>query len=73
MSGTLARLSGNKDQALQDALGHLAPESRIAALPGPDVPAGVHAQVGADKVVTAVRHIEAQPARYAPWRRRCAT
>ena len=68
MSGTLARLSGNKDQALQDALGHLAPESRSAlALPVPESARGAHAQIGADKVVTAVRHIAAQPAQYAPW------
>ena len=68
MSGTLARLSGNKDQALQDALGHLAPETRtVAALPAPDTAAGAHVQVAGDKVVTAVRHIPAQPARYAPW------
>jgi hypothetical protein len=68
MSGTLARLSGNKDQALQDALGHLAPDSRTASAVPPDEGApGVHVQVGGDKVVTAVRHIPAQPARYAPW------
>jgi DEAD/DEAH box helicase domain-containing protein len=69
MSGTLARLSGNKDQALQDALGHLAPDaSRAAAsLPAPDGVATGHAQVAADKVVTAVRHIPAQAARYADW------
>ena len=68
MSGTLARLSGNRDQALQDALGHLAPDSRaISALPGPDLALGAHAQVSGDKVVTAVRHIPAQAARYAPW------
>jgi DEAD/DEAH box helicase domain-containing protein len=68
MSGTLARLSANKDQALQDALGHLAPDSRTATmLPAGDPAAGAHVQVGADKVVTAVRHIPAQAARYAPW------
>lgn len=69
MSGTLARLSGNKDQALQDALGHLAPDARmsVAALPGAAAESGVHVQVSGDKVVTAVRHIPAQPARYAPW------
>ncbi|HTV02568.1 MAG TPA: DEAD/DEAH box helicase [Luteitalea sp.] len=69
MSGTLARLSGNKDQALQDALGHLAPDAgrAVQALPGPEGVAAVHAQVSADKVVTAVRHIPAQAARYAPW------
>ncbi len=68
MSGTLARRSGNKDQALDDALGHLAPDSRAArALPVPLAAAGVHAQVAADKVVTAVRHIPAQEAQYAPW------
>ena len=68
MSGTLARLSGNKDQALQDALGHLAPDARTATpLPAADVAPGTHAQVSGDKVVTAVRHIAAQPARYAPW------
>ena len=69
MSGTLARLSGNKDQALQDALGHLAPDARagITALPQPDAVSGPHAQVSGDKVVTAVRHIPAQAARHAPW------
>ena len=69
MSGTLARLSGNKDQALQDALGHLAPDaSRAAAsLPAPEGMAAGHAQVAADKVVTAVRHLPAQAARYAGW------
>lgn len=68
MSGTLARLSGNKDQALQDALGHLAPDARaVSALPGPDLSPGTHIQVSGDKVVTAVRHIPAQAARYAPW------
>ena len=68
MSGTLARLSGNKDQALQDALGHLAPDARTAtALPGADPAPGTHVQVSGDKVVTAVRHIPAQAARYAPW------
>ena len=57
MSGTLARLSGNKDQALQDALGHLAPDARaVSALPGPDLSPGTHIQVSGDKVVTAVRH-----------------
>ncbi|BCS35163.1 putative ATP-dependent helicase YprA [Luteitalea sp. TBR-22] len=67
MSGTLARLSGNKDQALQEALGHLAPDTRVApTLPAESTP-GTHVQVGGDKVVTAVRHIPAQPARYAPW------
>ncbi len=67
MSGTLARLSGNKDQALQDALGHLAPDARTASLPGAEAPPGTHIQVAGDKVVTAVRHIPAQAARYAPW------
>ena len=68
MSGTLARLSGNKDQALQDALGHLAPDARTATtLPGPEPAPGTHVQVSGDKVVTAVRHIPAQAARYAPW------
>jgi DEAD/DEAH box helicase domain-containing protein len=68
MSGTLARLSGNKDQALQDALGHLAPDARAATtLPAAEPLAGTHVQVSADKVVTAVRHIPAQAARYAPW------
>ncbi len=68
MSGTLARLSGNKDQALQEALGHLAPDSRTASsLPGIDPAPGTHVQVSGDKVVTAVRHIPAQAARYAPW------
>jgi len=69
MSGTVVRLSGNKDQALQDALGHLAPESRTAAtsLPGVDTAPGTHVEVSGDKVVTAVRHIPAQAARYAPW------
>ena len=68
MAGTLARFSGNKDQALQDALGHLAPDSRGAtALPGPAPAPGAHVQVAGDKVVTAIRHIPAQAARYAPW------
>jgi DEAD/DEAH box helicase domain-containing protein len=68
MSGTLARLSGNKDQALQDALGHLGPDARaVTALPGVEPAPGTHVQVGADKVVTAVRHIPAQAARHAPW------
>ena len=68
MSGTVARLSGNKDQALQDALGHLAPDSRTAAtLPGGDGAPGTHVEVSGDKVVTAVRHIPAQAARHAPW------
>src|SRR5918993_923678 len=69
MSGTVARLSGNKDQALQEALGHLAPESRTAvtALPGVDPAPGTHVEVSGDKVVTAVRHIPAQAARHAPW------
>ncbi len=68
MSGTLARLSGNKDQALQEALGHLAPETRTASLPVPVTTAvGVHEQVAADTVVTAVRHIPAQAARHEPW------
>src|SRR5918993_5107979 len=69
MSGTVARLSGNKDQALQEALGHLAPESRTAvtALPGVDPAPGTHVEVSGDKVVTAVRHIPAQAARCAPW------
>ena len=52
MSGTLARLSGNKDQALQDALGHLAPDARSAtALPGADPASGAHLQSAAAKVV----------------------
>ncbi len=69
MSGTLTRVSGNKDQALQDAIGHLAPDARTApsTLPSPAASAGVHVQVGGDTVVTAVRHIPAQSARYAPW------
>jgi DEAD/DEAH box helicase domain-containing protein len=68
MSGTLARLSGNKDQALQEALGHLAPDSRpVVTLPGGDPVPGSHVQVGGDRVVTAVRHIPAQAARYVPW------
>ncbi len=67
MSGTLARLSGNKDQALQDALGHLAPDARVAPAPLTEAQSGVHAQVGGDVVVTAVRHMPAQPASYAPW------
>lgn len=68
MSGTLARLSGNKDQALQDALGHLAPDARQAvAAPADGRVADVHLEVAGDTVVTAVRHIPAQAARYAPW------
>lgn len=69
MSGTLARRSGNKDQALQDALGHLAPDARLSstALPSGEGDAGAHVQVSGDAVVTAVRHIPAQAAQYAPW------
>jgi len=68
MTGTLARLSSNKDQALQEALGHLAPESRTASsLPGIEPAPGTHAQISGDTIVTAVRHIPAQAARYAPW------
>ncbi len=68
MTGTLARLSSNKDQALQEALGHLAPESRTASsLPGIEPAPGTHAQISGDTIVTAVRHIPAQSARYAPW------
>ncbi len=68
MSGTVVRLSGNKDQALQEALGHLAPDGRVAAaLPGADPAPGTHVQISGDKVVTAVRHIPAQTARYVPW------
>lgn len=68
MSGTLTRISANKDRALQDALGHLAPDGAAAvSLPAPDAAAGAHVQVSADQVVTAVRHIPAQVARYAPY------
>lgn len=69
MSGPLARLSGNKDQALQDALGHLAPDGRVSAttLPTGESDRAGHVQVSGDTVVTAVRHIPAQVARYAPW------
>ncbi|MGI8672462.1 MAG: DEAD/DEAH box helicase [Luteitalea sp.] len=68
MSRTLARGPGNKDQALQDALGHLAPEARgLTALPSADLPAGAHPQVSGDRVVTAVHHLPAQAAVYAPF------
>lgn len=70
MPRTLARLTGNKDQALEDALGHLAPSGRQAAGTLPDAPASraeAYVEVAGDPVVTAVRHLPAMEARYAAW------
>ena len=46
MSGTLARLSGNKDQALQDALGHLAPDARTVIGAARTRPGAWHPRAG---------------------------
>ena len=46
MSGTLARLSGNKDQALQDALGHLAPDARTTSDAARPRPRARHSRAG---------------------------
>lgn len=70
MTRTLARYPGDKDSALQEALKRFVPSARLAGDVLTDRAAlleGLHDEVSADQHVTAVRHLEAQAARHAPF------
>lgn len=70
MTRTLARYPGDKDSALQEALKRFVPSARLAGDRLTDRAAlleGVHDEIAADQHVTAVRHLEAQVARHAPF------
>lgn len=70
MTRTLARYPGDKDSALQEALRRFVPSARLAGdalVEQADRLEGVHGEVAAEQHVTAVRHLEAQAARYAPY------
>src|SRR5690606_27366035 len=70
MTRTLARYPGDKDSALEQALRRFVPPARLAGDALTERAAlleGLHDEVSADQHVTAVRHLEAQTARYAPF------
>ncbi len=70
MTRTLARYPGDKDSALQEALRRFVPSARLAGDALEQQAAlldGVYDEVSGEQHVTAVRHLEAQIARHAPF------
>jgi DEAD/DEAH box helicase domain-containing protein len=70
MTRTLARYPGDKDSALEQALRRFVPSARLAGDVLTERAAlleGLHDEVSAEQHVTAVRHLDAQPARHAPF------
>ncbi len=70
MTRTLARFPADKDSALQEALQRFVPTARLLGDALEDhaaLLAGLHDETPAEQHVTAVRHIDAQAARYAPF------
>jgi len=64
----LTLFAGDKDGALRDALGRLAPARLIeSARPEGQVPATAEGDHDRDPVVTAVHRLPALPARHAPF------